>query len=286
MMMLVGALWGLHGPAIKFAFAAGFTFPQLVIGEAFVGALVFGGAVVLQGVRPPADPRFWAALLSAGVVGSGVTLFLFWAYRLGPVPIGATLFFLYVPFTQLLNLAVARRAPVPSEVGSAALVVAGSVLATDFFSAASAFNLHGAPFAILAALCYATFFVLTARLGQGATPALRSFACCAVASVLLFAIATAAGWPLVPTAISDTRAALWIICLGVIWQVIPVFLVMRFISRTGSGLGSILTSAELPVAVVASALLLGDRIRMSQAVGICVVLAGIALPQLPRSRRN
>ena len=37
MMALVGARRGLHGPAIKFAFAAGLTFPQLVFGESLVG---------------------------------------------------------------------------------------------------------------------------------------------------------------------------------------------------------------------------------------------------------
>jgi drug/metabolite transporter (DMT)-like permease len=111
MMALVGALWGFHGPAIKFAFAAGFTLPQLVLGEYAVGTLVFGAAVALQGRGPPAPARFWAILGLAGVVGCGVPLFLFGAYQLGPVSIGATLLFLYVPFTQLLNLAISRRRP-------------------------------------------------------------------------------------------------------------------------------------------------------------------------------
>src|ERR1700678_79605 len=102
MVALVGALWGLHGPAIKFAFAAGFTFPQLVFGEYVVGVAFYAAAAALQGVRPPSDGRFWAIILLAGVAGLGVPLFLFWAYRLGPVSIGATLLFLYVPFTQLI----------------------------------------------------------------------------------------------------------------------------------------------------------------------------------------
>jgi drug/metabolite transporter (DMT)-like permease len=283
-MTLVGAIWGLHGPAIKFAFAAGFTFPQLVLGEFLVSSLFFGGVAAFQGVRPPADRRFWAAILAAGAAGCGVPLFLFWAYRLGPVPIGATLFFLYVPFTQLLNLAVTRRPPVPRELGSAALVIAGALLATDFLDQANASNLRGVPFAVLAAACFAAFFVLSAGLGHAATPVLRSFICCAISSAVLLVVAAAAGWHLVPGGISPARTLLWLAALGVFWQVIPLFLVIRFIPRTGSGLGSILTSTELPVAVVSSALLLGDHIRPSQMIGVGLVLAGIALPQLPVRR--
>ncbi len=90
------------------------------------------------------------------------------------MPIGATLFFLFVPFTQLLNLAVTRRPPDPRELGSAALVVGGALLATNFIATAKASNLHGAPCAVLAALCNAVFFVLTGGLGQTGTPAQRS----------------------------------------------------------------------------------------------------------------
>ena len=63
---------------------------------------------------------------------------------------------------------------------------------------------------------------------------------------------------------------------------IPVFLVVRFVPRTGSGLGSILSSTELPVAVASSALILGDHVGPLQAVGVALVLVGIALPNLPR----
>jgi drug/metabolite transporter (DMT)-like permease len=282
MMTLVGAMWGLHGPVIKFAFAAGFTFPQLVLGESLVAALVFGSVVVVRGTRPPTSRRDWVTLLTAGAFTGGVPLFLFWAYRLGPVPIGATLFFLYVPFTQVINVAVTCRLPAAREIASAALVVVGAVLATDFFDQANAANLHGVPFAVLAAFCFAVSFVLNARLGHAATPAFRSCVCSTVATVEVLALAIVVGWPLLPAGIAPVRVVVWLTSLGVIWQAIPVFLLMSFIGRTGSGLGSILTSSELPVAVISAALILGDHISPSQSVGIVLVLAGIALPQLPR----
>jgi len=281
MMTLVGATWGLHGPAIKLAFAAGFTLPQLVLGEYLVAAAVFGGAVALQGLGPRADPRFWGRLLLAGVFGCGVPLALFWAYRLGPVSIGATLLFLYVPFSQILSFAITRRSPTAREWASAALIVIGAAVAADFLKQADAAHLRGAPFAVLAAFCFAAFFALTARLGGSGTPALRSLTCSLVGAALTLAVAAAAGWPLLPAVHPAGRAAVWLLGLGVFGQVVPVFLTLRFLPRTGSGLGSILASTELPVAVATSAVLLGERIGPAQIAGVALVLAGIALPHLP-----
>lgn len=282
MMALVGAMWGLHGPAIKFAFAAGLTFPQLVFGEYLVGAVVFGLAVAVRGSGAPADRRFWKILVLAGVVGCGVPLFLFWAYRLGPVPIGATLLFLFVPFTQLINAVVSRRAPAPREFIAALLVVAGAVLGADFIGQATAGNLAGAPFAILAALCYAGFFVLTARLGNSATPAFRSMICSAIGCGIMLVLGLMVGWPLVPSGVVPSTAAIWLISLGVLGQVVPLFLLVNFGPRTGSAVGSILTSTELPVAIGGSVILLGESVTALQLFGVALVLVGITLPHLPR----
>lgn len=282
MMALVGAMWGLHGPAIKFAIAAGFTSQQLAVGEYLVGMSVFGAVVAWQRQKPPADARFWKLLGLAGVIGCGVPFFLFRAYQLGPVSIGATLLFLYVPFTQLLNWMITRQAPEGREVFSAVLVVTGAVLAMDVTGFAEAENLRGAPSAVAAAFCFAAFFVTTSRLGYSGTPALRSFICCLISGGLLLGLAVVGRWDLTPEVASPEIGAVWLISLGLFGQVVPIFLMVHFGPRTGSGLGSILTATELPVAVAASVALLGDPLGKWQVAGVLLVLVGIVWPHLPR----
>jgi drug/metabolite transporter (DMT)-like permease len=281
MMAFAGALWGVHGPALKSAYRVGFSTQQLVLGECLVGAIVFGMAATAQRAAVPRSAAFWGWLLFAAVIGTGVTLFLFEAYRLGPVPVGATLLFLYVPFTQLLNAAIDRRMPDRIRSASAVLVLAGAAVASDFVRLARGGNLAGAPHAILAAACFAAFFVITARLGGTGTPVLRSFVCCAVSAGLMSALGLARGWNLVPS-VDPASAAAWFLLLGIFGQVIPVFVMVHFGPRTGSGLGSILTSTELPVAIVASALLVEDPVGPAQWIGASLVLAGILLPHLGR----
>lgn len=283
MILIVGAMWGLHGPAIKLAYKAGFTFPQVVLFEYAVGGLVFGGVVLLQNrTLPKSNPRFWATMVLAALEGCSVPLFLFWAYDLGPVSIAATVFFLYVPLTQLLNLILTGRLPCRRELASMVLVVGGAAISSEVLGSAHLQNLRGVPCALLAALGFASFFVTTSRLGEEATPAFRSFFFSLVACPIVLAASFAAGWPLVPH-VSLVPALSWILVLGVGGQVIPVFLLVRFVPRTGSGLGSILASLELPVAVATSALILGDPLGKAQVLGVLLVLAGIALPNLPRS---
>jgi drug/metabolite transporter (DMT)-like permease len=195
--------------------------------------------------------------------------------------VGATLLFLYVPFTQLLNALIDRRWPDRIQSVSAVLVLAGAGIVSDFVHLARGGNLAGAPHAILAAACFAGFFVITSRIGGTGTPVLRSFVCCAVSTGLIAALGLARGWDLVPS-VAPSTTAIWFLLLGVFGQVIPVFVMVHFGPRTGSGLGSILTSTELPVAVVASAIVLREPVELGQAAGVLLVLAGIALPHVGR----
>lgn len=280
-MLTVGAMWGVHGPLLKLAYQAGLNFALVSVGEYALATLAFGLACRIVGVQWPREDRgFWLRMLFGGLVGSGVVLFLFWSYQLGPVPVGATLLFLYVPFTSILAALVRRRWPPVREIASVCLVTAGAVLATDFIGAAGPDSLRGAPQAILAALCFAGFFMISAGLGNRSSPVFRSFFFSALSGLILLGVTLAAGWPLSTSGAGPWKTLGWLALLSAVGQFVPVFLMMKSAHRLGGGLGSILTSLELPVAVGLSALVLGDPVRPSQLGGIGLILAGIALPHL------
>ena len=280
-MLTVGAMWGLHGPLLKLAYRAGLNFAVVSVGEYAIATLAFGVACWIGRVKWPAEDRgFWLRMFLGGLVGSGVVLFLFWSYQLGPIPVGATLLFLYVPFTSILAALVHRRWPPVREIFSVCLVTAGAVLATDFMGSTGPDSLKGAPQAILAALCFAGFFMISEGLGNRSTPLFRSFFFSALSGLILLGVTWLVGWPLSVVGTSLGGTLLWLTVLSAVGQLVPVFLMMKSAHRLGGGLGSILTSLELPVAVGLSALLLGDPLRLSQLGGIGLILAGIALPHL------
>jgi drug/metabolite transporter (DMT)-like permease len=133
---------------------------------------------------------------------------------------------------------------------------------------------------VLAALCFAGFFMISAGLGSRSTPLFRSFFFSALSGLILLAVTLAAGWSLSAPGTGVWGTVLWLTLLSSVGQVVPVFFMMKSAHRLGGGLGSILTSLELPVAVGLSALMLGDPLRLSQLGGIVLVIAGIALPHL------
>lgn len=280
-LLTVGVMWGFHGPLLKLAYRAGLNFALVSVGEYAVATFAFGLAWRAAGGGWPRENRgFWLRMILGGVVGSGVVLFLFWSYQLGPVPVAATLLFLYVPFTSLLAAIVHRRRPPAREIASVCLVTAGAGLATDFMGVAGPDSLRGAPQAILSALCFAAFFLIAAQLGQRSTPVFRSFFFSGVSGVILLLVSLVAGWSLDAPGSGAVTTVLWLLLLSAVGQVVPVFLMMKSAPRVGGGLGSILTALELPVAVGLSSLLLGDPLRLSQLGGIGLILAGIALPHL------
>ena len=70
------------------------------------------------------------------------------------------------------------------------------------------------------------------------------------------------------------------IVMGVIMSVIPVLSIVAASDRLPGGLVAILTSTELPMAVLAGALILGETVTPLIVGGVCVILAAIALAQL------
>jgi drug/metabolite transporter (DMT)-like permease len=54
--------------------------------------------------------------------------------------------------------------------------------------------------------------------------------------------------------------------------------------HVGPGLGTILTSAELPIAVILSALVLTEQVSMSQWLGVVFILGGIIAGNLKISK--
>lgn len=81
---------------------------------------------------------------------------------------------------------------------------------------------------------------------------------------------------------------LWMygLLLGVFGIIAPVALFGMAVPHVGSGMSSILSSAELPVAVTVSVLLLHEPFSVLQLAGIIVILIGMIVPSLFERRRS
>ena len=80
---------------------------------------------------------------------------------------------------------------------------------------------------------------------------------------------------------------LWIygLILGLFGIVIPIYLFSIAVPQVGTATSSILSAAELPVAVTASVILLSENLSFLQIIGIAIILVGMILPTVAQKRR-
>ena len=272
-----GCCWGFHGILIKYGLALGASFLQVFLFEVLFATVFFGafGKTFFRKLRPTKAGHWWS-LIGIGLSVVGVGYFLFLAFSLGPVAIGATLMFMYLPVVYAYSLLAKHQTLSLTKVLSIGCILLGAVLTTEILDS---FNQAGAIPAVFAALaasmCYSVVFILTPGIANHTTPIFRSFFSSfvgLVGSLVILAFVpqlwfpiSGNFWPLLGMAI----------VLAVVGQTLPVITLMKGLPITGSSLGGVLASIELPIAVFAAAMLLGESLNSLKLVGVALVVAGI-----------
>ncbi|MDQ8205466.1 DMT family transporter [Pelagicoccus sp. SDUM812003] len=286
LVLLAGVCWGFHGVLIKFAYAMGASFMEVFLSEGIVASVVF--AFLLRrskSVQLPQSAKEWAWLALAGVTSLGVGSFLFLSFSLGPVAIGATLLFLYLPQIYLFSILSSRHAFRWSQLASVIILLLGAAIATDALSVFQGLESKGALLAGFAAsVCYATIFLITPRISQHSSATFRS---------LFLSLANVLGSLLVLSSLPITRGEIssepisfvaLALVLGFVGQAIPIIAMMKGIPLAGSSLSGVLASTELPIAVISSALILDEAITLQRGAGVVLVFLGIVLFNLRSSK--
>lgn len=286
LVLTAGVCWGIHGVFIKFAYRLGASFMEVFLVEGVVASCVFLGLLWKQ--KSYAIPRAaadWLWLTAAGFASLGVGSFLFLSFSLGPIAIGATLLFLYLPQVYFISILLSSEKPDLLAGVSIFLLLAGAALATGLTSIFSEGSSNGVILSGLAAsTCYATIFILTPKLSQSSSATFRSFFLSAfnvVGSLLvLYLLPSTRG-----TESSNLPALLGLTCvLGIVGQALPVLAMMKGIPLAGSSLSGVLASTELPIAVITSALILGESLTLQRGSGVTLAFLGIILFNLRNTK--
>ena len=272
-----GLCWGFHGVMIKYALGLGASFMQIFFVEVLFACIFFSlfWSKFFKRMRPSGFSQ-WFRLLLIGIATVGVGYFLFLSYSLGPVAIPATLMFLYLPVVYGISLL--KKNEHLSFIKTAAIisVLFGAILTTQILTTFEETNILASVItATCASICYAVVFILTPDIGKYASAEFRSFTVSAIGflgciTILFFE----------PTLWYDlgdnvVRFYIFAILLGIIGQTMPVIFLMKGLPLTGSSLGGVIASIELPVAVFSAFILLGESLTLFKIIGVFLVLAGI-----------
>lgn len=278
LVFLSGCFYGILSTIVKFAYADGFSVGEVIGAHLFFGFMLQFLFVLLFS-RKKVSLKQVGLLILVGTSMSATGILYNTSLVTIPASVAIILIFQYTWVGILIDAIASRKLPDKGKVFSVVLLLFGSVLAAGIVQGGfGELNVWGLILGLLSGVSYAIFIFVSGRVATE-VPALNRTLFMALGAMIIVFIC----FP--PTFIVNgaLTAGLWKygLLLGLFGVVISAFFMALGAPKVGPGLATILSSSELPVAVIASALVLKEAVSVLQWIGVIIVFIGIALPQMP-----
>ncbi|MCA1291944.1 DMT family transporter [Paenibacillus sp. alder61] len=280
---LGGCCYGILSTFVKLAYAAGFTVSAVTGAQYFFG-VVLAWLAVLFTKKKRLTRRQITKLILSGIPFGATGIFYYQALQTLNASLAIVFLFQFVWIGALLEWAFHKRKPTKRKLVSIGLLLVGSVLAANiFFQESLTLSWQGTVWGMLAACSFSTFVFLSSSVEKEAPPILKSALLSTGGVITVFLV-----FP--PTFLFDMDVLVGVfpygLALGVFGVVLPPLLFSIGMPHVGSGLGTILTSSELPVVLIMSSLVLAEPISLPQWIGVIIILLGIVSSNLRAGSSN
>lgn len=272
--------YGVLSTFVKQAYGEGFSLGEVV------GAQVFFGVIILWGIwlflpnkrAILANPQVSIKLLLSGITTAMVSICYYKCVQLLPASVAILLLMQFTWIGILIDWIACGKRPSFTQLVAVFMILCGTALAGGLLSASSqAFSWVGVFYGIVSAVCFSLFIFISGHVSNSMHPIAKSALVMTGSCITVFLI-----FPplfLINGSLGGGLAnwALWLSVFGV---VIPPVFFAKGMPKVGVGLGSIISSAELPVAVVMSVVVLHEHLAYMQWLGVAVILLAIAMPNM------
>jgi drug/metabolite transporter (DMT)-like permease len=284
MVLLAAACYGVLASLVKAAYGAGYSPAEVVSAQDLIGAAVLALADFALARRSPGEAslrvnrRDRVRLMLAGTSIGFTGAFYYLAVSAASVSLAIVLLMQSVWMSVVVEAVIERRAPSLLQILAAGLVIVGAALATNVGFGDLAIGARGLAFGLLAAISNTVMIWCSGHVASSVHPIRRSALMMVggAAVVLTFAAPTLlAGfdfgviWP-------------WGLIIALLGTILPTFLFNFGAPLAGAGLTAIVSSAELPVAIIVATVFLGEAFAPRQWAGVALIVAAIALSNLRR----
>ncbi|WP_078409621.1 EamA family transporter [Priestia abyssalis] len=268
--------YGILSTFVKLAYAKGFIASEVIGSQLFLGCLMLWFAVLCFS-RIKVNGKAIVKLMLVGLTVCMTSIFYYISLQTIPASIAIVLLFQFTWIGVVLEAVVERAFPSREKLVSIGILTAGTLLAGAVFEHGEAnLDIKGVVLGLLSALTFALFIFFSGRVSIQ-IPSLNRSAFIATGSFL------SAFLILRPSFLVDGtfQEGLWKygLLLGLFGLFIPTLFFAIGVPKIGSGLGTILGAAELPMAVFMSSVVLGETVTLLQWMGVVLILLGIAFPQ-------
>lgn len=281
--VLVGAAsYGVLGIFVKIGYAKGFSVGEITGSQMFFGAIILwliGLTQFKKWTKP--SLKTITFILAAGTLSGLTGVFYYTSLQHLPASIAIILLFQFTWIGVLYEWIIDRHIPVKQTYIAVALIMIGTLLSANIFDASlTDLSLFGILIGFCSAFTFAGYIYVSGKVSTEVTPWLRSPLMVTGGFILIIIIFPPTFF--VSGALLKGLAGI-AIAIAIFGAVLPTICFTFGIPKTGIGMGTILSSVELPVAVLMAWIFLGEDVFPIQWVGVGLIIVAIALEKLNKS---
>ena len=273
---LGAASYGVLATFVKVAHGQGFhtsemSFSQFLLG--FICLFIFNlFRKKEKAAAPETDGKAWIKLVVAGSSLGLTSSFYYLSVQYLPVSVCIILLMQTIWMGVILEWLLNRHAPEPKKMIAALVVIAGTLLATNIFDTRVVFNPWGLLFGLLAALSYTISMYSSNKIAPNLPVVKRS-----MYLVLGGLIAIVIFWNTrLLQEFSFAVILKWGAFLSIFGTILPPLLFTKGLPKIGIGLGSIVSSVEIPVSILFAHFILYETVLPIQWAGVALIISAIA----------
>lgn len=286
LIVIASSSYGILSTIIKVAMAHGFTTAQAVQSQYAIGFLLaFMLFLITQRSLPKISKKGFVILLCGGLF-TGITGIVYGkSVHYLPASLAVVMLFQFTWIGLFLDCLIHKRLPKRAELISLVFLIGGTILAAGVLDVdLSNLSWKGWAFGFAAALSFAIFMQFNSKHVEGISTVARMtlMSLFALLIVSLFQ-APEVMWN---GTLFTTDLLYFGLALGFFGIILPILLFTVAVPKVGGGTASILSATELPVAIIASVVVLNESLSPLQIFGIVLVLVGMTLPTLIQMRNE
>lgn len=270
--------YGMLATFVKLAYQENFTTAEVTSAQfiyGIIGILIINLFQKQQAKTPvlKASKKNIFQLMLAGTSLGMTSVFYYLCVRYIDVSIAIVLLMQTVWIGVLLEWFLDKKAPSTQKIIAVVIVLFGTLLATNLLNSTVEIDWRGLVFGMLAACSFTTTMFTANKVALGISSAQRSL------YMLLGGAIIVAGFALFTqtTPFNFEIFMKWGIILALFGTIIPPMLMNSGFPHTGLGLGSIVSSLELPVSVMMAYFILNETVIIWQWLGVLLIIFAIVI---------
>lgn len=279
--------YGMLTTFVKMAYAEGYTSHEITFSQMALGLLGLLVINIFTGKRGATAPvknkrKSILKLVAAGTSLGLTSTFYYLAAKYIPVSIGIVLLMQSVWMGVVLEAILQKKAPGAKKIFAVIAILAGTVLATNLLADSFQLDWRGMGWGLLAAMSYTITIYTSNTVALQLHPLKRSLWMMVGGTLIV-------GFISFPFLIAQFNLQIfqkWGPILALFGTIIPPILYTRGMPKTGVGLGAIVSSIELPAAVLMAYFLLSERVDLYQWTGIFLILIAVIQMNLSNFSRK